>query len=381
MTVYRLLQSLRPAHNVTLVSLTDGSESADAESTIRRLGVEVHTVHLPRWRSWVQAWIGLLSTNPSQVSFYRSRRMSQLIQEVAGGETFDAIVVHMIRMTPFVSSIEHPVKILLLGDSMSLALRRAMVFAPLWRRLGMQWEAVRLAKLERKAACAARETWLFSEVDRADFVARGCPNVITVPLSVDLSLLTLPIGPRPAAMAMFLGNLSVPHNIDGAVRLADEIWPLVRERVPDARLAIVGADPVPSVVALGRRPGIEVTGMVPDLAPLWRTASVLIAPLRFATGVQTKVLEAMAAGVPVVTTPIVADGIGARHESEMLVGQSAADLADRVVELLSGGGKSMDLATRARRFVSERYTWSSALARMERIAADARGCAGVTLRA
>lgn len=371
MTVYRLLRSLRPVHDVTLLSLTDGSEVPGAETAISEMGVEVRTARVPRWRSWAQAWIGLLSLTPSQVSFYRSHRMHGLVRDAAETHAFDAIIVHMIRMTPFVRSIGHPMKILLLGDSMSLALRRAMAFAPAWRRLGMAWEAMRLSRLEHEETRSARETWLFSEVDRADFVARGCPNVLTVPLSIDTELMNLPIGPRSPAMAMFLGNLSVPHNIDAAKRLVEEVWPLVRARIAGARLTLAGADPIPKVRALAAHPGVEVTGMVPDLSPLWRRASVMIAPLRFATGVQTKVLEAMAAGVPVVTTPVVADGIGARHEQELLVAASPEELAARAVEVMSGTRNCADLAQRARRFVGERFTWAPVIARLERMAAGA----------
>ena len=86
MTVYRLIRSLRPAHEVTLLSLVDGTEVPEAEREIAAMGVEVHTVRLPRWRSWVQAWIGLASSSPSQVSYYRSVRMRRLVRRMASSD-------------------------------------------------------------------------------------------------------------------------------------------------------------------------------------------------------------------------------------------------------------------------------------------------------
>lgn len=371
MTVYRLIQSLRPEHEVTLLSLTDGTEVPEAHRVVADMGVQVHTVRIPRWRSWLQAWVGLLSSAPSQVSYYRSGRMRRLVQRITSEHRFDAIIVHMIRLVPLVQGVPHALKVLLLGDSMSLALRRAMAFAPPWRRVGMAWEAWRLSRLEMSATEDAAETWVFSDVDRADFAARGCPRVVRVPLSIDPALLGIPIAPPPTPpTAMFLGNLSVPHNVDGAGRLAVEVWPLVRARVPDARLVIAGADPVPSVRALAALPGVEVTGMVPDLMPLWRRAAVMIAPLRFATGVQTKVLEAMAAGIPVVTTQIVADGIGARPEQELLVGGTAQETAARAVDLMTSGDRFFELRMRARRLVGEAYTWTPVITRLERLSAE-----------
>src|SRR5262249_10370453 len=155
--------------------------------------------------------------------------------------------------------------------------------------------------------------------DLEDMRRLGGERLEYLPHGVDERLFDLTPAPSPEPRVMFLGNLGVPHNVDACVFAARDIWPLVRSEHPDGKLLLVGADPPPAVQRLAELPGVEVTGFVPDVLPVWRSAHVLLAPLRFSTGIQNKLLEAMAAGVPVVTTSQAAEAIGARHGEHVLV--------------------------------------------------------------
>jgi glycosyltransferase involved in cell wall biosynthesis len=125
-------------------------------------------------------------------------------------------------------------------------------------------------------------------------------------------------------------------NVDAALWLARSIWPLVRARRPDVCLDIVGASPTAAVRALqDPESGVRVTGSVPDVKPYLWAASVSVAPLRVARGVQTKVLEASAAGLPCVVTPEVSAGLPASLRPLCPVAASPAEFAEAVIDLLA----------------------------------------------
>lgn len=371
LTAYHLLHALSRRHRVTLVSFRDGHEPEDAGSPVAALCERVETVSLSRARSWSQAWLGLLSTTPSQVSYYRSPTMRRLVRRLCAETRFDAIFVQLFRMEPFVRDIPHPAKVLFLGDSLALGLLRSMPYRPWWKRPGLEWERLRVAAFEAGATRGFRESWVLSDVDRADLEARGGRDLVRLAHGVDERLFDLSIAPRMQPRAMFLGNLSVPHNVDAACFLAREIWPLVRTEVPAAELQLVGADPAPAVRELGATAGVTVTGRVPDLLPFWQATAVLVAPLRFSSGIQNKVLEAMAAGVPVVATPQVAEGIGAVDAAVLRTGRDARELAAATVELLRDPAGASPMVERARAFVRQRFSWDAMVQRLEQVAAVA----------
>lgn len=368
LTGYQLIRALARRHEVTLASFVDGSEPRESAAELLAHCRRVETVHLSRARSWLQAFAGLPDRVPSQVSFYRSNAMRRLVARLVAEERPDAIFVQLFRMAPFVRGVVHPCKVLFLGDSLALSLGRSLPFQPLVRRPGVLWERHRVSRFEPEAARDFRESWVLSPVDAADLAARGCRDVAVVPHGVDETLFEAPLRTDRPARVTFLGNLSVPHNIDAAGYLAREIWPLIRAGIPAAELEIVGADPVPAVRALGALPGVRVTGPVPSLAPVWARSGVMLAPLRFSSGIQNKVLEAMAAGVPVVTTPAAAEAIGARDGRELRVGADAPGLAGAATELLRSADRLGPMVESARALVRRNFSWQTLVDRLDRLA-------------
>jgi len=370
LTGFALLRSLARRHEVTLLSYVDGHEPPDALEALRAIGVRVETVHLSRGRSWLQAWLGVLSSEPSQVAFYRSADMEARARALLA-ERPDAVFVQLFRMAPALAAVDHPAKVLFLGDSIAMNLTRSRSRRPAWQRPGIDWERRRVAAYEVASARAFRESWVVSPVDRDDLVARGAPGVRVVPHGVDETLFDVVPARAAEPRLMFLGNLSVPHNVDAAVYAAREVLPRVRAVRPDATLWLVGASPQPVVRALAALPGVTVTGSVPNLQPLLAAAHVMLAPLRFSSGIQNKVLEAMAAGLPVVTTNTVAEGLP--EATGLLRAAADADgLARETLALLADPAAATALAERARAFARERFSWDALALELERVVRESR---------
>jgi glycosyltransferase involved in cell wall biosynthesis len=214
------------------------------------------------------------------------------------------------------------------------------------------------------------ETWLISETDRQVLQATlPGANIQVVPNGVDLDMFR-PLNHQPTPNSLiFVGHMGVFHNIDAAVYLAQEILPQVQKAFPDCQLTIVGAEPALQVQELAQNPAVTVTGFVDDLNAYLNQAAVFVAPLRFAAGVQNKVLEAMAAGCPVVTTNLVNSGIGAKHERDLLVADQTDGLAAQIITLLQQAHLRQAMGLAARNFVRQKFSWQYALQRMAEIEA------------
>jgi glycosyltransferase involved in cell wall biosynthesis len=199
--------------------------------------------------------------------------------------------------------------------------------------------------------------------------ANEAANIQVVPNGVDLELFR-PLDQPPATNNLiFVGHMAVFHNVDAAVYLAREILPLVQGEVPGCRLTIVGAEPSLQVQQLAQNPNVTVTGFVPDLNAYLNDAAVFVAPLRFAAGVQNKVLEAMAAGRPVVTTSLVNNGIGAEDGRDLLVADQTQVLVAHITTLLQQPQLRLEMGRSARRFVGRKFSWDYAVQRLEEIEA------------
>lgn len=162
---------------------------------------------------------------------------------------------------------------------------------------------------------------------------------------------------------VFTGAMDYWPNVDAVAWFAAEVFPKLAERFADLRFYIVGARPTPAVQALGKLPGVIVTGTVPDVRPYLAHAAVSVAPLRVARGVQNKVLEAMAMALPVVVSPQALEGIDASPGAEVLLADGAEAFAQAVTRVL--GQDDLALRARARERVERLYSWPSNLANIE----------------
>jgi glycosyltransferase involved in cell wall biosynthesis len=148
-------------------------------------------------------------------------------------------------------------------------------------------------------------------------------------------------------------------NIDGAVSFARSAWPRLREHQPDLIFTIVGKDPAPEVRELAQLPGIEVTGTVDDVRPFYREAIAAVVPLNVGGGSRLKILEAMAAGVPVISTTLGAEGLDVQHDENILIADTNEEIVAAITSVIENEAQRHRLSVAGRALVSRRYDWSS----------------------
>ncbi len=177
-----------------------------------------------------------------------------------------------------------------------------------------------------------------------------------IPNGVDTGYFVPTIREPDEPTLAFVGNYEYGPNLDAALRLARQIFPLVQRRVPAARLLLIGRAPPPELRALAG-PSIEVTGQVQDVRPYLDRTLIFVSALRIGAGLKNKLLEALAMQKPVVATPLSCDGIAVTNEQHVLIAESSEDIARAVIRLMKDGGLRQRIARAGRELVEERYTW------------------------
>jgi glycosyltransferase involved in cell wall biosynthesis len=188
-----------------------------------------------------------------------------------------------------------------------------------------------------------------------------------VPQGVELEKFPLTQPPAHTNRIIFFGKLDTLPNADAAVYFAREIFPLVKRLVPDASFVVLGWNPPRNVRALGHLPGVIVHANVPDVRPEVAKSAVSVAPMRFGAGIQTKILESLALGVPVVASPSAAQAVGDGGAAGILVGRDPSEFAHQVTRLLTESAYRERLSRAGRSLVESRYTWERILAPLDRV--------------
>jgi len=193
----------------------------------------------------------------------------------------------------------------------------------------------------------------------------GSAKISAVPNGVDFDYFERTSAAPQQDSCAFIGAMDYRPNAESATWFADAVWPDVRRRNPHAVFRIVGRNPTRTVQALANRPGVEVTGEVPDVRPHLAKSMTVVAPLRIARGVQNKVLEAMAAGRPVLASSQAAVGLKVNHDYELLLADKPAEWVDRLVGLFNSESLRTRIADAARYYVETSHSWDACLAPWE----------------
>ena len=368
--VYHVFSELaRRGHTVDLLAFTNRPEDSTEQTHYAGLFRHVELIPEPPRRPLDFARRLLLPRVrfPRQASAAWSPRMWQAIEQRLDAESYD--LVHLfggIHVYEFFHALRGLPTVITPYESYSLYLRRAIEQATGSR------DAVSLTAQRQVAAAYERfmfapygRTVVVSERDRDELLALNASlRIDVIPNGVDLAQFQWSHQSRLTATLLFTGNYEYAPNVDAARRLATAILPLVRARVPDGKLWLVGNAPPPEIRALASD-AVEVTGHVPDVKPYLQQATAFVSPLRLGAGIKNKVLEALALGCPLVATPLSVDGINVTSGHDVLLADTDADLADAIVRLLQDRVLQVNLSSRGRRLIESEYSWSRVAALYE----------------
>jgi sugar transferase (PEP-CTERM/EpsH1 system associated) len=361
---FHMLQALQKCAEVTVASLVHDDEEASQVERLGDLATDVIAARVPRRTNLLRGSVKLLTTRrPLTLELLHAPELKSLLQQGIARARPDVVLAYCSSMARF--AMEPPLNrtpfVLDMVDVDSAKWRALSQHAAWPKRAIYAREAVCLAQFERDAIRAAAMTLVVNEREAA-VVQELVPGAVVkvIQNGIDLASFKPPTGPAAVAEVTFCGVLDYEPNEAAALRLARDIWPRVRRHRPDATLLLLGSRPTPAIRALpGFDSSIRVTGAVPDVKPfLWNSALAAV-PLVTARGVQNKVLEALAAGLPVVVSPIVAEGLPESALRGCIVAGHDEEFARSIVHLLDAGPAAR--RQQAERASLDRLTWSQQL--------------------
>lgn len=360
-------------HNICLLALSDepvGPEALAAVAPLCRGGLHVHRLSkVARGRGLLRA----LATagQPLQVGYFYEKAAQRLVDKLMAEFRPDHVYCQLIRMAEYLRPHAglRPMTLDYM-DVFSAGMARRVATGAAWQRPVLALEAGRLAAYEAEAFGWFRHHTIISDQDRQLVQHPANGRIAIVPNGIGLDHFQ----PQPQAAKthdlLFCGNMSYHPNVDAACWLAEEILPLVQRQHPTASLLVAGTTPSPRVQALARRPGVVVSGWLPDIRTAYAQARVFVAPMRVGTGLQNKLLEAMAMQLPCVTTPLANNALRGTPGRHLLVAEGAPALADALTGLLADEAGAAQLAAAGRAFVAENYDWAAATQKLENLLRD-----------
>ena len=379
---YNLIRHLSAAgHQVTVMTLWTTEQERDDVETLRGCCHRVIAHSLPRWRSLWNCLRELPGSEPLQAVYCHSSALTAAIGHATGkdGDHYDVLHVEHLRGALYGDGIELP-KVWDAVDCITYLFEQAAqhsrsAFGRLASRLELPrtrlCEARLLRHYDHVLATSARDRAALLQLTNRS--ARGhCAPVTVIPNGVDLAYFSPTGVPREPATLIISGKMSYHANVTGVLHFCDEVLPLIRSRRSDVKLWIVGKGPSAALARLANDPSITVTGYVPDLRQYLGRATLAVSPILYGAGCQNKVLEAMAMGTAVVSTPVGTWGIRAKPGSDLLVGDTPQTMAESVLELLSDSHKRERLAKRARKAVETYHDWNAVVQRLEGVYRDLR---------
>jgi sugar transferase (PEP-CTERM/EpsH1 system associated) len=373
---YQWIRALaRQGHRVRLVALCPPEDRWVGEVPVSDCCEQVTVFPSTRWQTVRNALMALPCDLPLQAAYSRHPEAERFI--AAQAHDCDVVHVEHLRGSLLASRVADVPCVIDAVDSITALFEQTARQAPSWQqRLIAQVDLARTRRFEAKVpgrfarsiVTSSRDAAVFQELSGSSFADR----VVTVPNGVDLDYFH-PAGARSQPETiLFTGKMSYHANEAAALRLGRAIMPRVWRDSPNARLVIAGKDPSPAVQALRQDSRVTVTGFVSDLRPYFWSATVVAAPLVYGTGIQNKVLEAMACRIPVVASPSACDGIGATAGIDLLIGSDDDALAAHVMTVLRNESVRTSVALAGRRYVATHHHWDEMAKRLVGVYNDAQ---------
>ena len=409
------IKYLSQRHEIHLACLADDSKDLKYENDLKRFCKSTNVVLINLKMVKLKSSFYLFSKKPLSVPYFYSRKLQRSVDQLLSTNHYDAVFCfsspmaeYVFRSRSLVSGCLKLEKSLVKGSPVTsyqkLASRNQKLIMDFvdvdsdkWgqyskhARFPMSWvyalEGRRLADYERKVAETFDHSIFVTEAEAKIFRNKNLhiKNITAISNGVDLDYFSPTFSQRQATrnqlasgnqppetsnqqpVIVFTGVMNYFANVDGVVWFTKEILPLIRKEIPEIRFYIVGRNPTKEVLSLALDSSVTVTGYVPDTREYLKMATVVAAPLRIARGIQNKVLEAMAMGIPVVATPQAFGGIEAEPGRDLILGGDVRKIAEGVIGLVKEGSLRKSIGDNARRTIEKNYCWSKNLEKLDNV--------------
>ena len=347
------IKELNEHFNIELISLTEHKIDKKELRAVGQFCEAIHIFHFSAMEKWLGASLQFFTKKPFQVGYFHHLRIQRKIQRKLQEIAPDHIYCQLIRAAEYVKNYHKCPKTLDYMDALSKGIERRAKKAKGITRWLFRSEFKRLMRYENAIFEYFEHHTIISEQDRDYIFHKHRETIQVVVNGVDDYFMDYTPVQQPNLDIVFTGNMSYPPNITASKYITEKILP---ELPPNTNVTLAGANPSPEISALASD-HVNITGFVADLRTVYTTAKIFVAPMFLGTGLQNKLLEAMALEVPCITTSMANNALGAQPSEEILIADDTDAFVQHITYLLDNEEKRSALSKRGKQFIREHYQW------------------------
>jgi sugar transferase (PEP-CTERM/EpsH1 system associated) len=356
---FHQIKELSSTYSITLIATTDSKVSKESIEQLRKYCSTIYIFRLSKISIGFNLFIQLFTKKPFQIGYFYSSKNNYRINKILEELKPDHILCQLIRVSEFVKNYHHCKKTIDYMDALSKGIERRIEKAPFYLKWLFRIEAKRLANYERQIFDYFENHIIISDQDRELILHPKKSTIQCVPNGVDNSFFE-PFTEEKKYDLLFVGNMSYAPNIEAASYISTELIPTLKESYPNISFLISGANPHSSVLKLARtNSAITVSGWIDDIRTSYAQGKIFVAPMMIGTGMQNKLIEAMAMGIPCITTSLANNAIKAIHNESIVVANTKEEFIQEINKLLSTPIFYDSIAKGGKLFVKENYNWQS----------------------
>jgi len=354
---YNHIRFLSKKFEIILFALNDRDVSVEHLSKLRPFCSSIHVFKISKISIIANLFRALFSGIPFQAGYFYNMQAQKELDRIINNEKPDRIFCQLLRVAEYVKN-KPIIKTIDYQDVFSKGIQRRIATAPFYMRPLFCMEYTRLMKYEAALFDVFDQKSIISAPDRDLIPHPEKDKIHIIPNGVDHGFFK-PLEMQKHYEVVFTGNMGYPPNVNAATFLVNEILPLVHRHKPEVRVMLAGATPARQVQQL-ENDKVTVTGWVDDIRQCYAQARIFIAPMQIGTGLQNKLLEAMAMKIPCITSVLANSALCATPEIEILIGEKPEEYASYIIRLLDEPDFANSIAEAGFEFVNRKYDWEKA---------------------
>jgi len=353
---YYQIKELSKLHSIHLIALSDVAVADSSKEELNKFCSSVTVHHLSKISIAFNSFLALLGNKPIQVGYFYNFSIHQKIKKQLIEIRPDHIFSQLIRTTEYTKNYLSCPKTLDYMDALSKGMERRIEKASWFSKWFFKMEYKRLRHYERVMFDYFDKKTIISKQDKQFIFHPERNEIVCIPNGIDVHFLESIVVDQDYDFS-FVGNMNYPPNIEAVEFIATNILP----HFPTAKLLVAGANPHPKLEKLAKsNRNITISGWVDDIRTSYVRSKIFLAPMQTGTGMQNKLLEAMALGVPCLTTPLANNAIGALHEHSIMVANEIPEMIQLLSRLLEDEQLRQDIGSNGKQFVEKNYSWTKA---------------------
>ncbi|HEX5002812.1 MAG TPA: glycosyltransferase [Bacteroidia bacterium] len=351
---FQHIQMLSSKYELHLIALSDTAVNDKQLEALRPYCASIKVIRLNPVTLIFNLIAAFIKRLPLQVGYFHNKSIEKEIIKVAARLKPEVVFCQLIRTALYGKVVDAQVKIIDYQDAFSAGTKQRLNDAPALMKPLFRRELKLVRQFEEESFRWFRKHLVISDSDRKQLAITDSKSIVILPNGVRIQE-QLSDSADKSIDVLFVGNMQYRPNVDAATFLVKEIMPFVWKKLPEASVTLCGADPSSEVRKL-ESSLVQVTGWVENVEVYYKKAKVFVAPMRIGTGLQNKLLEAFAAGLPVITTPLSATPLSGLQDEDYLVSNSAGSFAENIVRLLTDSALRTRVGTNGNRLVRQKFS-------------------------